>query len=791
MTDRRSGVGPLIAALAATLALIGCGEPGLLVAFEGPQAFLLVVDRGDAGVEQLTCPAEPVEGASLDCVEGGARIALPDDVERVTVKARGFAFVSQEVEPSELEQVGGELRLELEAAALLDFERTDDFATGFGADGLEDWRSLAYVVDTELGTAEVVKFYIDLAARRVWLQDTNAHPLHYDFAREVLGVTGTATDFYRNTYRGEDRQAMAGTLVRYPAVQAASEALGDAIDAPIAVTFFPSDDLSPALALRAHQLIEERLGFAPLTGGADRVVYLPAGSQQEADLAGQRRLFDARAALWAKRTELSAGDGLQILNPGLAYGTLRLLSPEELAATVVSYTDILVLTRLPNELPIVGGTITEESQTPLAHVNVAAIARGTPNLAWPGASEDEQVAALLGELVRFEVTADAFTLEATTLAEAQEFWDSRVPEPVIPEYDLETRGLPGFDELGHADSDRVGAKAANLAELHGLLPDVSPDGFGVPFAWYDDFMQTTFVDDALCDEAEADCVDEGRSEAVCGQARAICGEFVEPESLDDYRRRVSALEAFAGDSLLREALLDGLRHHVRNVPVDEVFADQLNARVLEVFGTDKVRLRSSTNAEDLDDFSGAGLYTSVSAYGAGPDKLASDQIRKVWASVFSWRAWEERSFWGIDHDAVFMGVAVSRAYPDEEANGVLLTQNIADPTVAGLYVNVQLGEVPVTNPEGGEVPEVFSIIPGAEPGTLQVARSAWSSLSPGAPILTEGEIEQLYDAATAVQEHYAPLYGQSPYSMTLDLEFKFVGAERALVIKQVRPFVAF
>ena len=662
----------LIPALA--LLLAGCGG-GLTVQVDGPTEFLLVADLGEAGIEQVVCPAEPVEGAPLSCAEVGALLAEPPDELRVTVKARGFAFASQQVAVADLD----DRLLHLAPAALPAFEQTDDYATGFDAEGLADFVSLAYRVDTELGAAEVVKFYIsDLdGSPQVWFQDTVAHPLHYDFARDVLGVALTPTDFWRATYMGEDRTAMAGTLVRYPTVHAQSEALGGLVAAPITVTFFPSDDLSPALALRAHQLIEERITFAPLTGGDTRVVYLPAGSQHEELLAAQRGLFDARAALWAHRRELSTGADLQILNPGLAYGTLRLLSPEQLETTVVSFTDVLVLTRLPNELPIVGGTITEEAQTPLAHVNVAAIARGTPNIAWPGASQDAQVADLIDELVRFEVTADGFTLEPTTLAEAQAFWDSHVPEPVVPESDLEVTGLPGFDELGFDDWVSVGAKAANLAELHGLLPELSPDGFGVPFSHYQDYMESQLVTDDLCRLAEEDCLDEGRSEQTCADARAICEDYAIGETFDDYRRRVTALEQFVGDSVLREALLDGLRHHIRSTPVHADFAEALDARVTEVFGASKVRLRSSTNAEDLANFSGAGLYTSTSAYGSDPDRLPSVRIRRVWASVWSWRAFEERTFWGIDHDAVYMGVAVSLAFPEEAANGVLLTQNIA------------------------------------------------------------------------------------------------------------------
>ena len=101
--------------------------------------------------------------------------------------------------------------------------------------------------------------------------------------------------------------------------------------------------------------------------------------------------------------------------------------------------------------------------------------------------------------------------------------------------------------------------------------------------------------------------------------------------------------------------------------------------------------------------------------------------------MWNWRAFEERSFWNIDHLAVRMGVAVHRSLPDETANGVLITQNIADPSVAGFYVNVQLGEVSVTNPEDGALPEVFSVVPapaGSEQ-PVQVVRRRWSSPVPG------------------------------------------------------------
>ena len=155
----------------------------------------------------------------------------------------------------------------------------------------------------------------------------------------------------------------------------------------------------------------------------------------------------------------------------------------------------------------------------------------------------------------------------------------------------------------------------------------------------------------------------------------------------------------------------------------------------------------------------------------------------------NWRAFEERSFWNIDHPATLMGVAVNQAFENEAANGVLITQNIADPTTAGMYVNVQVGEISVTNPDGDALPEIFSIIPGMSPGTVQAARLAYSSLSPLSPIMTDGEVQALYDNAIIVQNHFADLLGAFPSTLALDLEFKLTGDDRDLVIKQARPYV--
>jgi pyruvate, water dikinase len=789
-------LGTLAALLLALSA--GCGssdpapapEPGVLSlelsTADGSELerFRLVI-TSDGETTSQSCPGAAT--VKLRCSVRGVDITSASAGSQVVVKVPGYHFEDLELTAAELE--AGERRLELKP--LPPFEAKADYVTGVAASD-DPWAELAVTTATELGAAQSIKFLItELDGEpRVYLQNTRKNPLHYEFAQRALGLSQSRAEFAARTYQGESRPQMAGTLTRYPDLAFDSRAHQSELSAPIALEFFPSDDLSPRLALRAHRLLEERLLSGGLDGSEQRLVYVPAGSFQESSLRAAEAEFVRQDALFAEHVEFYAGVEQQILNPGLAYGTLLRVSPEELKTRVVSFRDVLLLTRLPNDLPLVGGTISEELQTPLAHVNLAARARGTPNLALRGAADDERVRPLLGKLVRFEVRADGFSLAAATLDEAQAFWDSRAGEPLVPESDLEFDKLSGFEQIAFGDSRRFGAKAANLAELRRLLGERAPVGFGVPFGVYHRYLRDNPVIAADCTEARLDCEEEGRAAELCESAELRCTAAADAgESFYDLVERLLADVELSTDAPQREACLDGLAWLVQHGEVDPEFADELDARVSEIFGTAKVRLRSSTNAEDLPGFSGAGLYESVSAEGSG-DRRPSRRIREVWASTWRFRAFEERSLWNVDHRAIEMAVAVNAAVDDEVANGVLITQDIANPGAEGLYVNVQQGEVEVTNPESGAVPEVFSIVP-APADEYQVVRQRFSSLSPEAPLLADGEIAELARAAREVQVRFAALYQRPVAALAMDLEFKFHGPERKLLIKQARPYLQY
>ena len=673
------------------------------------------------------------------------------------------------------------------------FIQNGDQYTGFyKQDGYEAFRKISYTSKTEMGASYLVKFVISdfgTDSAEVHFMNSQKYLYHFDFAQMVLDDPRSLAVFNQETYFSAEKNTVAGTLAYYVSV-----------DSMIAMTFFPTDYISPKQVADSYKLVEARMLFLAMNGTKNRLFYMPAGSTAEKAAAEYANEFKAANIPVYTHADLFGDVAMQIMNTGTAYGTLRKLTAAELDTAIVSSHDILILETLPAEIPLVAATISKDAQTPLSHVNLAAQARKTPNIAFNGNALPDSLLALCGKLVKLDVKTNSYTVSETTLEEAQAFWNKNVRDPITLTYDLSDSGLVDFADLNFASSKAVGVKAANLAVLHKVLPENSPDGFAVPFYHYSHFMDYAQVTEELCERSFEDCGKEGRSSEICTQVKNACADALRqaqgsesaeaPQtSLRSYITNIIAREDFKTDTRLREAMLDNIRYMFKHITVDKDFGDALDAKVRGLYGEAGVRLRSSTNSEDLSDFNGAGLYKSVKATMREKD-LPSDEIRKVWASVWSFKVFEERSLWNIDHMSVQMAVAVHEAYPDEVANGVIITQNIADYSVAGIYANIQVGETSITNPEGGELPEIISIIPSPPPQRgVQSVLLQHSSLSPDSLILTDGEIYTLYQMVMQIQNRFASLYNEYPDALALDIEFKVMGADRKLIFKQVRPYI--
>ncbi|MCK5665495.1 MAG: hypothetical protein KAI17_18540, partial [Thiotrichaceae bacterium] len=222
----------------------------------------------------------------------------------------------------------------------------------------------------------------------------------------------------------------------------------------------------------------------------------------------------------------------------------------------------------------------------------------------------------------------------------------------------------------------------------------------------------------------------------------------------------------------------------------------------------KLRVRSSTNNEDLESFNGAGLYDSYT-HKPKEGKLIKS-IKEVWASLWTDRAFEERRVHRIDHLKTFMGVLIHPNYGDEQVNGVAITKNIYNPGWEGFYINAQYGEISISNPEPIEtenglinpIPDEFIItrLPASISGyawETQFIRHSNIDTVYNEPVstgnvLTDTEIDTLRDNLRIIHSHFKKLY-QGDDHFAIDIEFKITetddGSRGKLAIKQARPWV--
>lgn len=241
---------------------------------------------------------------------------------------------------------------------------------------------------------------------------------------------------------------------------------------------------------------------------------------------------------------------------------------------------------------------------------------------------------------------------------------------------------------------------------------------------------------------------------------------------------------------------------------DDELLKALERQLVAVFGAAdvSVRFRSSSNAEDGAFFNGAGLYDSFT--GCLADDLDSDDtgpsacdatqanergacraLRKVWASLWNAKAFDERAFYGVDPARVAMGVLVNERSEAELANMVAFSGNPLASGDARYLVNAQIDELPVVSPQPGMWPEQDLLT--VEAGRVKsIERALGSSQLPdGKHVLTDAQLGELGAQLAIVAERY-PFDTTPPrgHSLLVDTEWKLM-PDGSLRVKQVRPFL--
>jgi hypothetical protein len=623
-----------------------------------------------------------------------------------------------------------------------------DFSNEIGCEA--DFLLLASApLDASIPGALSVKTVIDrLDGDRLYFQNSTKYAIHWDFASAHLSGEGKPivpplSQFNQTEYYSPDRRFNNGAVTYY--------------EGPDVWTYeiAPYDTASAEMIAAAYHAIQEATYFG------DQLYFHPSSGNVAAEA---ENLPDSVKIITTE--ELYEGIDYQALNLGEAVGRLRFFTAEQLQTEYPTFRDIVVLDHVPNDISVVMGIITAEFQTPLSHINVLSQNRGTPNMALRGADKDATLLALEDKWVRLRVKALDYSIEEVTKAEADAWWEAHKPSAVqVPKLDLTVTELTDIDKvldpalsLGDALDKAIpafGGKASHYAAIAQIGKDVPvPKAFAIPVHFY--------------------------------------WQFMEQNGFHDRVTQLLLDKTFQDDPAERDKQLAALRADMLAAPVDPALESALTAKLTSDYPGIRMRFRSSTNAEDLDGFTGAGLYTSLSGEPGDPERPVLDAVRGVWASVWYFRAFEERSYRSIDQQSVGMALLVHRSFPDEEANGVALTANPFDTSglEPGFYVNVQFGEASVVKPNPGVTTDQF-IYHFFSPGQPIVFISHSSLIPEGTTVLTKKQTYELGRGLDAVHSYFQSLYGSEPGAWyAMDVEFKFEGLPGevpALYIKQARP----
>ncbi len=611
-------------------------------------------------------------------------------------------------------------------------------------------RSAAEPTDSSLPGARSVKTVVDrVDDSRLYFINTDEYPLHYEFALEHLSATGdlplvpSQAEFNDNYFTAQ-RRFYLGAVTYYEGPDV------------WAYEISPYDTASAEMIIEQFDLVRNAAYFG------SELAFHPSGDAVE------RLIEELEGEIPIVTTdEIYQGTDYQALNLGTSCGRLVFLTEAELATTHISYQDIVVLDAVPNDISVAQGIITAEFQTPLSHVNVLSQNRGTPNMGLRGVFDSEEFRELEGEWVQLTVGAFDYSIEAIDAAEAEDCIIQPEPIDVTP-MNLDVTELADIETLYDPDSelslrDQVsmnvpayGGKASHYGPLAHIEEANAPKAFAIPVYYYNQFMVENGFADQLSD--------------------------------------LLADDEFMTDASVRDTALETLREDMLVAPINEDFLTLVTDKIETDYPGVRMRFRSSTNAEDLGDFTGAGLYTSKSGEIGDLEDPIEDAIREVWSSVWYFRAFEERQYNGIDHQAVGMALLVHRSFPDEDANGVAVTANPFDATGVepGFYVNVQKGEASVVQPDRGITTDQFIYYYNLQ-GQPSVFLEHSNLIPEGETVLTTEQTHQLGVALEAIHQFFYPAYGAQSESgwYAMDTEFKFDaedGEEPILYVKQARPY---
>lgn len=488
--------------------------------------------------------------------------------------------------------------------------------------------------------------------------------------------------------------------------------------------------------------------------------------------------------------ELFATASFVSLNPGTVRGRLRAFQREadyRAAASTLDWYDIVVMHKVPDDIPRVSGIINAHHTTPLSHTNVLASGWGIPNSIQLGIFARIAKEGLDNQWVEYAVEASATDVGLKKIEKPAEIsrpaWS--IQRIKLEEPEAVNTKIKELSELRMSDRYRYGTKAANLGELKHVIEEGSERLLGfyrIRRPPRENLLP--YLARMLGAPEKADLAHEASSflkrTLVVPRGIAIPfsiqQEFLEssPRIQQGIGKLKMAIELNAREI---ESLCINIQQLIMRTRMPEKVRGYIDSQIAaHLAGVSTFVVRSSSNAEDLQGFSAAGIYSSINHLTSAENIFES--IKQVWASMLSPRSVRLRSEVGISLDDCYMGVIVQEEVKSR-MGGVLVTTNPMNRgDFRNVYVNASSESVnAVVDGSGQPFQYLFNTVEGGG-RTLSIGSAATDL-----PAEQKERLQHVALAGRLLQAHFSPDY---TFSAPVDMEWAMDASQ--IYLLQLRPY---
>ncbi|MBF0106775.1 MAG: phosphoenolpyruvate synthase [Deltaproteobacteria bacterium] len=639
---------------------------------------------------------------------------------------------------------------------------------------------LAFIqISGNLAGYPFVKVVVDKQDNQIHFLKYNHYKFHADYIGEQIlkiplsEVLSNLDEFNHSLYLKKDRRFYLGIL-----------ALHRSEEGPFfTLETIEHDNMDAAMLLFFFKFVKSYLDKSiPL-------LYKPASHLHESLIA----TIDTIKIPRVYNHELFTSSRYIALNTGCARGRLRVFKSNEAyteSLNSIEWFDIIVMSKVPDNIPRVSGIINADFTTPLSHTNILASGWQIPNAVSLGVFAKIETENLDGQWVSYEVKTDEEDVLINKIDKPQEV--STKPVWQVQKINLETPDtlntrICRLDNLRSIDNFSYGTKAANLGELRHVLNNGSDKLIGFYrikrpprenlLPYLANYLKTDV--DADLDKKAYEFI-KTNLEIPNGIAIPFSVQQAFLQSSPAIQQAIGKLKmALELNARQTDALCIKLQQLIQQTRIPDQIRFQIDACIARhLGGVSSFVVRSSSNAEDLEKFSAAGIYESIN-HVTTSDKIF-ESIKKVWASLLSPRSVHLRQEVGISLDDCYMGVIVQEEI-QSDMGGVLVTTNPINRKDVFRDVYLNVSNESVTNVvQGSELPYqcLFNTLEGGGK-TISMGNSRED--------LSHDKKEKLQKLAVAgrfLQSHFSPDY---TFSTPLDVEWIANGDK--IYILQLRPYV--